>query len=329
MQLAMSYAAQGDWNRSLRKIELPMVVDLPSHGRFTVDRRPAVHADTVDPLQFLTIVGECSADPDGFRLVDDLFYADPAETVRAKAIECPEIDQLVEGALSVCGAISFALGAPLEISTLMGSEYPNHFIPESSDDKRKLKELGTGRARAPVSGTRHVETFGDARVDADLIRTLAIRQIPSVYQDVLGSKGPAVRFRALWRVLEFAFQSHGRRLVDLLVGFPPVLELGFDREELEELRSLRGRLSHAASRHGIAEIRRANAEAIASLGRLWSLVDWVTLTKREPGVSLDVEKLQPLAAFIDAGGVVRMNEEDKSPQEWIDTWSRPSPRFGP
>jgi hypothetical protein len=337
MRLAMSFMSMGPWEDGPRRLELPMAVDLPSAGRFeVVEQRhgPVLRSDGWGPEAppSLKILGETEVDPRGMELKDDqifMSYDAAGKIVPAQAIDCPEIDLLTEGAVCVGGAIGFALGVPLETMPFFSPEDPNHFIAESEDDHRILADLGTERAQPPLAGTGEVEVFRRKFVDAAFVEALAKREIPSIYQGALGSQEPAVRFRALWRVLEFSFQAHGQKLVDLLTEFPPTRELGFDRRELEDLRTLRGRLSHAASRTGLREWRQANEEAIDSLGRLWSLVDWVTLCKREPGRSLDVEKLESLAAYIDRDGKAQVPEGGDDARDRMRNWSEGSPRFRP
>jgi len=314
-----------------------MAVDLPSTGHFkVVEQRhgPVLRSDGWGPEAppSLKILGEAKVAPRGMELKEDqifMSYDAAGKIVPARAIVCPEIDLLAEGAGCVGGAIGFALGVPLETMSFFSPEDPNHFIAESDDDHQVLADLGTEWAQAPLAGTGEVEVFRREFVGAAFVEALARRKIPSIYEGALGPQGPAVRFRALWRVLEFSFQAHGQKLVDLLTEFPPTRDLGFDRQELEDLRTLRGRLSHAASRTGLREWRHANEEAIESLGRLWSLVDWVTLCKREPGRSLDVEKLERLAAYIDRDGKAQVPEGDDEARDRMRDWSEGSPRFRP
>jgi hypothetical protein len=77
--------------------------------------------------------------------------------------------------------------------------------------------------------------------------------------------GPLAVFFAGWKLVGLAAgssitSSHRRgrgQLVKLLASFPPVAELGFDRNELEALRTLRGKISHAASHTGSSELARS------------------------------------------------------------------------
>lgn len=333
MRLEMSYAARGLWEEGLRKLDLPITTELGPLGRFEVykeDQSGQVRLGSLgpEPTPSLTIVGRLSVDPSGMRAEDDVLLTQDSngEIVQAKAIHCPEISQLDEGAGCVSGAIGFALGVPLETMRAFGTDWSNHFIPEDEGDRRLLTRLGTRRVRLSLVSKGEVEIFRKRNIDQDFIQALASRRIPITYEAVMGSGGPAVRFRALWRVLEYAFQAHGRDLVELLAHFPPTRELGFDEEELDALRTLRGRLSHAASRSGSTELRRADAEAIGSLGRLWSLVDWIVLTKKEPGRSLDVEVLEPLVAYVRRDGAMETVDDEDDPRDLVD-WSQASMRF--
>jgi hypothetical protein len=82
----------------------------------------------------------------------------------------------------------------------------------------------------------------------------------------------SVTYRELWRTLELAFQAHGKELVRSIAAFPPAQRLGFDRL------------------------------AIVSLGRLWSLVDWVVLTKKDASRALEFDELELLGWIDDVSG---------------------------
>jgi len=310
-----------------------MELDLEPHGYFKVEGESfgGAHSEhgTIDDLQLLVIAGRCKVDPIGMTPVDDLLayqlHADGTSSP-ARAILSPDIDNLTEGAQSIAGAIGFALGIAFDVSCT--NLRPHRYAAESPEDEKILESLGTSMARVPLGATENVEVFGDVTVDAEFVRALARRRAVSIYPDALKAGSPAATFRELWRVLELAFQAHGRKLVELLDSFPPVRRLGFERAELNDLLVLRGRLSHAASRLGAREIRRGNAEAIASVGRLWSLVDWVILSKPDASSALDVEELAPLAAFVGSKGALLADsdsgEPKKSPQHPLDY---SSPRF--
>jgi hypothetical protein len=327
----MSFTAQGPWKSGHRKLELPMELDLEPHGNFKVEGKSIGGAmsehGTIHDWQFLVIAGRRAVDPTGLIPVDDIAYESHPDgsSSPARAIASPEIDNLTEGAQAIGGAIGFALGIAFDVTCALLN--PNIYVAENPEDVRILESLGTRTARVPLGATENVEVFGAITVDAEFVRALAGRRAVSIYLDALRAGSPAATFRELWRVLELAFQAHGRKLVELLDSFPPVRRLGFERTELDALLTLRGQLSHAASRLGAREIRRGNAEAIKSLGRLWSLVDWVILSKPDASSALNVEELVPLTAFVGAEGAFLADSGTGMAKRPLHPLDDGSPRF--
>jgi hypothetical protein len=79
----------------------------------------------------------------------------------------------------------------------------------------------------------------------------------------------------------------------------------FDRDELRELHTLRGRASHAESRSGVHELEHVERECGARLARLSCLAERVILTKRSWGYpTTAVEELSPLLAYVRREGRV-------------------------
>jgi hypothetical protein len=333
VRLVLTFAALGRWDQGLRKLILPMQVELPGRGSFTVRSETEeglgglVDPVSEDPHRSLHIIGECPVDPAGLEPVDDISYHfdENGRKVRNKSLKGPEGDRLAEGAASIAGSISFATGVLLAVSMTLG-DFRNEVEPETAADEKVLARLGTRRAIGPMGATFGVEVFGDVPIDSAFVTELAGRGIAAVYDDVLDSSREATRFLALWRTLEFAFQAEGKALTDLLLAYPRVTEMGFDRVELEELRAIRGRLSHAVSRAGLAELHRADGLALSKLGRLWSLVDWIVLSKRAAESSIDTDELLPLRSYVDRDGVARLVDPADT-VESLRSWSQWSPRF--
>ncbi|HET7444820.1 MAG TPA: hypothetical protein VFJ57_09200 [Solirubrobacterales bacterium] len=335
MRLKLSFAVRGSLEEAWGRLELPMDVDLPQQGRFTISRSSEVmrgeyvSLPSLEPAEdFLFVLGEQVVDITGMRIESGrpLFEREDGSP-ESGGIDAEEMDSITEGALCVVGALSFATGVALEAGVFIGLEGYNRFIPEGKDDEDLLNELGTRRSSLPLQGTSGVEPFENVPIDAAFVEKLARRRSVSLYPDVLAAASPAVKFRELWRTLEFAFQAHGNSLVGHVADFPPAQRLGFDREELTELHVLRGRLSYAASRLGIADLRQADQEAIGSLGRLWSLVDAVILAKQDASGDLDVDELRELAAFIDRNGTSQVSDSVEKPAEWLGQYGLRSPRF--
>lgn len=314
-----------------------MEITLPQNGQFSIKRSSEViigeyvSLPELSPAEdFLFILGERRVDPAGLAVVDSKFgfsLREDGTRYASKVIACPEMDVLTEGALCLSGALSFATGISFQTGVYIGLKRFNRFVPECPEDVHQLRALNTERSDVPLGGLTGVEAFDNVVVDADFVGALAQRECVTIYVDALSAASPAAKFRDLWRVLELAFHAHGRELVKLLAEFPSTQRLGFDLEELEMLRALRGRLSHAASRIGILDIWRANQEAIVCLGRLWSLVDSVVLSKKQASRTLDVEELQPLSAFIAKNGRIETTSEVEDKEEWLATWGLNSPRF--
>jgi hypothetical protein len=132
-----------------------------------------------------------------------------------------------------------------------------------------------------------------------LDRTSGVR----IYAMALAHGTASARFREMWRVLEAAFQLKDGDLIDRLVGYGPAIEMEFDRDELRDLHTLRGRASHAESRSGVHELEHVERECGARLARLSCLAERVILTKQSWGYpTTGVEELSPLRAYVQPDG---------------------------
>lgn len=278
----------------------------------------------------LVIVGERGVDPKGLVQNEDLGFQweDKNRTVHpVMALACPEIDELIEGAGLVFAVISFAIGVALPFGAHLSSEFPNRYLADCEEDRALLKKLGD-HPLLPLSGRIGTEVFDDSDVDADFVEKLARRRMVQVYSEALHDISATATFRDLWRTLELAFQAEGKELTRLLAEFDPAKRLGFDREELEALRAIRNQISHASSKLGPRDISRSETAASKSLGRLWSLVDWVILSKKEASQSLEDEELRPLVAYIRRDGSTQVEPHVDDPEAWrIAYGPGGSPRF--
>jgi hypothetical protein len=208
----------------------------------------------------------------------------------------------------------------------MSLEFPSRYLPDCEQDRELLEKLGD-RPGLPLSGRTGIEVFDEAVVDANFVQEVARRRAVRIYPEALHDISATATFRDLWRTLELAFQAEGRELTRLLTEFGPVRRLGFDREELEGLRAIRGQISHASSRLGPREVSRSETAASESLGRLWSLVDWVILSKKEASQSEEAE-LRPLAAFIRRDGSTQVEPQVDDLEAWRISYGwGASPRF--
>jgi len=329
MRLALSFAIFGSWSERVREPSLPMEVALEPYGRYRVE---ALGQEVADGERYAGVPMTAERQilrPREIEVVDDLFLDAEAmkkgETRRAKALAGPEVDECTEGAMLVTAALAFALGTSLAASPQPFQK--NRLIPEDDEDRRLLAELGVERVRISATFSNGVEVFDDCEVDAAFVAELARRGPVGVYADALSAASAVARYRELWRVLEVAFQAHGKALTALVAEFPPARELGFDATELGELLALRGQISHASSRPGMRDVARFEREATVRLGRLWTLVDRVILTKQDASRDLAVEELRPLHAHIAREGWATIDVDGVDPEEWISLFGDRSDRF--
>ena len=323
MRLQMAFSTNGPWGSGARTLKLPMEIELDLYGKFGVEEwsLPGGEARVPRPgpaRNLLVIVAERDVDPGGLTPKEDpaFEWEDESGSVRpVMALACPEIGELTEGAGLVFGAIGFAIGVALPFGSHLGAEFPNRYLPDCEEDRALLKKLGD-RPRLPLWGRTGTEVFEDVDVDADFVKELARRRAVRIYPEALHDISATATFRDLWRTLELAFQAEGKELTRLLAEFGPAKRLGFDREELEELRAIRGQISHAASKLGPPDVSRSETAASQSLGRLWGLVDWVILSKKEASRSLEDEELRPLAAFIRRDGSTQVEPHVDDPEAW-------------
>jgi hypothetical protein len=336
MRLELSFWAVGPWSEGSRRVSLrtptlPMDIALESYGRYRLEGGEREAEDGEGRRISISMVAERRIErPDEITIVDDLSLdADAFEEEEprklAKASTSPEVDQLTEGARLVAAALSFAIGAPLTVHPQLFER--NLLIDDDEEDRRLLDRLGTDRVRISHTFADGTEVFDDCEVDAELVGELARRGAVGVYADAMRAGSAVARFRELWRTLEIAFQAHGKQLTDLIAEFPPARELGFDREELDALLVLRGQISHASSRLGVRDVSQFEREATLRLGRLWTLVDRIILTKKDASRALEVDELRPLYAHVWRDGFARLDVEDEDAEYWFGTFGTRSERF--
>jgi hypothetical protein len=220
-----------------------------------------------------------------------------------KQVDVPmiEVDSAAVAGFESADDIAAVLSFPTDKYFMVYSSLPEHdeLVPETEEDEALLDSFGTKEVWAPLSATVQVRTFHEP-ITPELVAALLPRHVGlQLYAEAIRHQSAAARYRDLWRVLESAFGLKGAGLVRALADFPPVQELEFTEEELEQLRLLRGGASHAESRAGIRELRRVRAEASEREGRLNTLVERVILTKKEWGSKTDeVEELARLQSWM-------------------------------
>lgn len=163
---------------------------------------------------------------------------------------------------------------------------PTEFVPESDDDRVFLDGIADPKLLSDdghvvgVSVLSHSMKVSHANVTFLLDRSSG----PRLYHEALQSSSSTGAFRDLWRALESAFQE-GRALVPQLMSFPDARAMGFDRVELNGLRTLRGHASHAQSSSGVKEIVTVEHLCRQEVSRLANLVERVIIAKSAWGSS--------------------------------------------
>jgi hypothetical protein len=275
-------------------IPLPLEVALPGGGRATLTQRQRAG----DYL--LTI--EQAVDPAGLELVRNT--RSYRRTARGEEVEIPKVRVAPEAltaqhdAEDVLDALSLLTDAPF--NHYASFDEPDELVPETEEDVELLdKTFGTREIYQPLGVTIHGRTFHEP-VTPELIRALLPKRAGlQLYAEALHLATPQARYRDFWRILESAFGTADRPLLELLAQFPPLKEMDVTLDELKELHVYRGRASHAQSRSGVSELRHVRAFATEREGRLKCIVERVLMTKRDWGSrSLAIDELARLRSWI-------------------------------
>jgi hypothetical protein len=222
-----------------------------------------------------------------------------------------------EGLLNdVIDSLSFLMAQSLSVR----AEGRSRLISESPAEGELLASVGSDE---PYSATGARLSIGTASLEVSAGNVEALMDGPRIgvrlYADALRLSLDTSRFRELWKVLESAFNAKGRALTESLAAYEPARQMGFDEVELEHLRNLRGRASHAETSAPDKELRLVENECNKLLPRLLCLAERVILTKkswgsRSGGVR---DRPPPLMSYIDKGGGVvlikRSQEISKQP----------------
>jgi hypothetical protein len=262
----------------------------------------------------LLLVVERPVDRSALEFVADggLFWREADGTeVPIPTLKVPESELDTVAARDVLSALSFLSDTTLELS--VRGRVDDDVVPDDAEDEALLERLGTRRRYRQTGATfetRTVQPKADTEaVGALLDRTSGVR----IHAMALALGTSSARFRELWRVLEAAFQLKDNDLIQRLAEYGPVRQLGFDRDELRELHTLRGRASHAESRSGVHELEHVERECAARVARLKCLAERVILTKKSWGSpTTGIEELSPLLAYVQRdGGVVYVQHPAK------------------
>jgi hypothetical protein len=303
MRVSLRYAVSVTTGSSLEHsgLELPLTIDLDDGvslafeqavGRFEYHGPVVLEASApVDPvgLTVATLPGIDRSPEEGRMPV-------PFAVV-------PETAALEERAVDAISAVAFIISVGLSASRMLGYDV---LQAEGPDDERLLEELGAWAVLPELSIGQVTRTFHSSVVDAGVVRQLMTRPGVTIFSDSINAMAPVARFRELWRILESAFGLQDGDLTSRLAEYPPAVAMDFDQPELEALRTLRGRASHAASSTGSRELITVERDVLRSLGRLQSLAERVILTKKTWGVRANgVDELLPLASYVTQDGEIR------------------------
>jgi hypothetical protein len=218
---------------------------------------------------------------------------EPVPTLRLVDDEAPEYI-LSQNFMSV---LTFLTNVPI---TLSSPPHKDRFVPETDKDRELLERLGTDQPYSRISALVSMRSFNFSGATDDTMTRLLSRSTGlRLYADAMKANLAVAQFRELWRVLEAAFGSQDRKLVNLLAQYEPAKKLRFDEAELEQLLFLRGRASHAQSKAGIQELVSVDRECAKQLPRLKNLCERVILTKKSWGYPTSgTDELLPLTGFI-------------------------------
>jgi hypothetical protein len=276
------------------QMELPLVIDLDSGLRLTLDQRDGAS---------LRLVIDYPVDRGKLKLERNTrTYEQLSDGGRRElpALRVPENDEIQ--ASDVAAALTFLTDVPVNTSRPHPS---SEIVPEDDEDRAVLDAFGTSRVFAQLGSQPSIRTFNPI-VDADSVQAVLPKTAGlRLYADALALNTDVARYRELWRILESAFGLQDDALVHALAAYPPAQELEFDRDELRELLVLRGRASHAATKGGLTEILRIGAEARRRSGRLKCLTERVILTKQSWGTrGAGVEELTPAVSWVGRDGQI-------------------------
>jgi hypothetical protein len=192
-------------------------------------------------------------------------------------------------AIDITAALTFLTDVPLKVNRPFP---PADIVAESDEDQAALDAFGTSHVYVQGGVRPSIRTFNPV-VGADAVRALIPKTVGlRLYADAIALSADVARYRELWQIFESAFGLQDDGLVDALASYQPAQELGFDRDELRELKTLRGKASHAASRGGLEEVLRVGEGVRQRVDRLKCLAERVIPTKKTWGVRSDgVEEL--------------------------------------
>lgn len=301
MRVSLFYTIRTTTGASLEHsgLELPLVVELDG-GVSVVFEVATERFESYGP-----VILEASGPVDSSRLSATVLHGIDANQEGGSPIPfvvVPEAAALQELAADALNAVAFLIGVGLSGSRLFAF---NHLSPEGLGDERRLTELGSPWVAPELSIGVEIRTFYVDAVEPPVVKRLMGRPGVAIYSDSLNTLAPVARFRELWRILESAFGLQDRHLTRRLAEYQPAVDMHFDGTELEGLRTLRGRASHAASRARSCELLAVERNVLRCVGRLQALAERVILTKKTWGTpTTEVEELLPLGTYVGRDGEI-------------------------
>jgi len=288
MLLSASYSLNGAGRIGL---DLPFRITLPEGVTVTI----MAHEE-----QDVRLTVEQRIDPTDLEAVPDSgIYRSLTDGTRVQvpALRLKNAEPLgAVAAHDVMSAIAFLTDARLALGRLLEED---RFIPEADSDRAVLNEFGTDLPYAETSVVVDTRTFVSKNPSHEVVRLMSRQVGLRIYADALLSAAPVARFRELWRVLESAFGCKERTLVKRLAEYRPAQQLGFTEPELDDLRILRGKASHAESSAGMREVAAVQKMCREAVPRLNNLAERVILTKKSWGNrTLATDEVLPLVAWV-------------------------------
>ncbi len=292
------------------RLQLVYLLSLPPGARAVLEL----------PLQFtlpdgtLIVVSEPGDDPQKVELalltsvdISQLYISASEEPSVQRMLVAPEIQYLRDMASDFASGLSF-----LADSALVPRSPRATLLPDNQDDEELLRshsypvDDGTVRTLHVLIRTLDPGSFTQER----FTKLLAKREGLHLYREAMRLETPVAQYREFWRLLESGFGCKNEKLIRLLAHYPPAVELGFTRNELRKLLTVRHRISHGLTKAGIRELRLASIEAAKLLDRLKCLAERVLVTKSSWGASnLNVDELSALANYFTSDGTAKVRHE--------------------
>jgi len=246
--------------------ELPLVLELE---RTSV----AVHARS--EARELDLNVELPVARSTIRVQDDV--ARKAETGRRlETLDVPETTHAAVVANRVADSIAFITRTAMTVSRKSSEA---ELIAEDDADVACLHDLGAREVVSRLCGGSPGVWPNWPLAPENIAFLWSRPEAVRLYADALKMGTSTGRLRELWRVLEAAFGEQGKKLVGYVSQCDAAIEMEFSAEELEDLRTLRGRASHAQSSAGLGHAVAVEQEAARVVNRVQGLAEALIIRK--------------------------------------------------